>query len=70
MISQLKSLENKTPKLDFLSLNSPSRRQSLSRIESPRNNDLEIKKYLRKKDEILREREDQLKIEENKLQSL
>jgi chromosome segregation ATPase len=33
-------------------------------------NDIEIKKYLRKKEEILREKEEELKMEENKLQEV
>ena len=69
-ISPLKKLELSTNKLNVSELNTPSKRRSL--LESPKNNkeDTQLIKTLRVKEQILREREEELEEEEKKSQML
>lgn len=70
MLSPLRKLEVKTAKLDVSTLNSPSRRQSPFFRNDNSHADVETKKYLRKKEEVLREREAEIVNEEKKLQEV
>ena len=70
MLSPVKRLEINTSKLDVSTLNSPSRRQSPFARNEQSHIGVEMKKYLRKKEEMLREREEELALEEEKLQEV
>ena len=69
-ISPLRKLEISTSKVNVSELNPHNKRKSsLTVMESPRN-DLQASKHLRVKELILREREEELEIEEKKLQEI
>ena len=70
MLSPLRKLEANTSKLDCATLNSPSRRKSPMFKNDTGHSDVEMKKYLRKKEEVLRDREDEILSEEFKLQEV
>lgn len=69
IISPLRKLEVSTRGPDMSLLNSPSKKNSPFLGKSDIKEELELKKFLRIKEEQLRDREDELVIEENRLQT-
>jgi hypothetical protein len=65
-LSPVRRLEVNTTRLDTSTLNSPSRRSPfLQKVETKE--DIELKKYLRKKEQELNEREEEIENEEKKI---
>ena len=67
--SPLRKLEISTTKLNVSDLNTPSKKSPLRMPDSPRH-DTQSNKYIRIKEQLLREREDELEMEEKKLQEI
>lgn len=69
-LSPLRKLEATTSRLDFSTLDTPSRRSSTFVKTNLLHSDIDMKKFLRKKEELLKDREEEVIIEEKKLQDL